>query len=236
MCFRANGFHMPDESHIPIIMVGPGTGIAPFRSFWQERMYLRGEDLKKQLLSKRVSPRIPVNTRGPHSIIPDTPANRLSIGSMGGPGGPKRRQFVSTVTAPMTSMLVTTEVSRKQAPVPDLSSSDDSQSDSESSEKEEKPKKVPEKKQRRRRISQRFRSASDGSEVKHLANLVSVRQSHWGSMSLYFGCRKSDTDYIYKEEIKRAQLTGAITDVNVGLSRQRGTPKVMIDRNIVLLK
>lgn len=224
---RANGFHMPDESHVPIIMVGPGTGIAPFRGFWQERMFLRGEDLKKQLLSKRVIPSTPPSSARGTAIIPDTPANRLSIGSMGGPGGPKRRQFVSTVTTPMASMLEV-QTSRTQAPVPDLSSSDESQSDSDSSSEQTDnvPRKQPVKKERRRRISRRFRSASDGSEVKHLANLVSARQSRWGTLSLYFGCRKSDTDYIYREEIKRAQLTGAITDVNVALSREPGMSKV----------
>ncbi|TSK49641.1 Nitric oxide synthase, inducible [Bagarius yarrelli] len=40
-CFihRSSGFHLPSDPSSPTILIGAGSGIAPFRSFWQQRFH-----------------------------------------------------------------------------------------------------------------------------------------------------------------------------------------------------
>lgn len=41
----SNGFTLPEDESVPVIMIGPGTGIAPFRAFMQEREAVKASGL-----------------------------------------------------------------------------------------------------------------------------------------------------------------------------------------------
>ncbi|KAI1293695.1 Nitric oxide synthase [Halotydeus destructor] len=45
---NAPNFRLPDDEEVPVIMVGPGTGIAPFRAFWLHRFAAIVAENKRQ--------------------------------------------------------------------------------------------------------------------------------------------------------------------------------------------
>ena len=72
------------------------------------------------------------------------------------------------------------------------------------------------------------RSISDVDDVsrEEIARVLATKQREWGALSLYFGCRRSDEDHIYKDELKKATVVGGLDSVHVALSRERGQGKV----------
>lgn len=130
--YRAKTFHMPEDGTVPIIMVGPGTGIAPFRSFWQQRQF--------DVINK------PAPKAKTHDVTPDS------------------------------------------SPLP------------------------------RRRVSS---PAFSGNSLNPSSN-------RWGTMVLFFGCRNSKQDFIYKDELAKVKDDGALTQVFLALSREPQQPKVRV--------
>ena len=45
-------------------------------------------------------------------------------------------------------------------------------------------------------------------------------------MSMYFGCRRSDRDFLYQHEMNVAKKDGVLKDVRLALSREPGLSKV----------
>eukprot|EP00731_Ephydatia_muelleri_P022495 Em0015g78a len=178
-CFirRAPTFHLPDDPKVPIIMVGPGTGIAPFRSFWQDRMFRRNEALKNQLA---------LSSPAPVAVV-SKPLEKPED---------KRRRKTAFIPPKIIELLNTNNDEEAETSLPPP--------------------------------TPMRRSVSDTADNHTLAQMIAEKEKAWGAMELYFGCRTLDTDHIYKDEMSKARISGALTEVHVALSREPGYPKTYV--------
>ena len=62
--------------------------------------------------------------------------------------------------------------------------------------------------------------------------LVQQKGRRTGDVRLYFGCRRSAVDYLYREELEAAEKAGAITALRTAFSREAGQPKVYVQQRI----
>ena len=157
---------MPEDCTVPVIMVGPGTGIAPFRSFWQQRQF-------------------DINTKCP----PQPKASDVTPDSS--PQIRRRNFAVSGADSPDYSPQMQQRIF---AGNPSL----------------------------QRQI---FSDKDEDAPIAN-GNTLNAHLGKWGEMLLFFGCRNSTQDYIYKDEMVQAKDEGALTEIWAAHSREPQQPKV----------
>lgn len=164
--YRAHTFHMPEDSTLPVIMVGPGTGIAPFRSFWQQRQF-------------DISNKCPPKPKA-CDVTPDSSPQI------------RRRNFaVSGADSPDSSPRMQQRVFAGNAS-----------------------------------LQRHIFSNKDEDAILANGNTLNAHLGKWGEMLLFFGCRNSTQDYIYKDEMAQAKDEGALTEIWTAHSREPQQPKV----------
>ena len=162
-------------------MIGPGTGIAPFRSFWQQRLFQR----------KYHKPPVPKEEEE------DDAFDTFFRSRQGLAYSPQTFRKPSVILDPESSTKAASS-SRKLTPTSSP---------------------MP-----RRRLPSCIREFEDEDQIDGGKGDL----DSWGDMILYFGCRNSKLDDIYKDETSEAMNDGGITQVYTAVSRDENQPKVYV--------
>lgn len=67
-----------------------------------------------------------------------------------------------------------------------------------------------------------YRSVSDAKDLRALARKAARKKDKdFGKAIIYFGCRNSRMDHIYKEELEKCKMNGSLDEVYVAFSRDK---------------
>ena len=82
-----------------------------------------------------------------------------------------------------------------------------------------------------------YRSVSDAKDLRALARKAAKKKDKdFGKAIIYFGCRHSRMDHIYKEELEKCKMSGALDEVYVAFSRDKEVmEKVCVSMGTIVL-
>ena len=167
---------MPEDSTLPVIMVGPGTGIAPFRSFWQQRQFDIGNKCPPKPKACDVTP----------ESSPRVRRRNFAVSGADSPdSSPRMQQRIFAGNPSLQRQIV---------------------------------------------------SEKDNDATVVNGNTLTTSLGKWGEMMLFFGCRNSTQDYIYKDEMMQAKDEGALSEIWAAHSREPQQPKVRARRLLLKLR
>ncbi|KAK3084578.1 hypothetical protein FSP39_015724 [Pinctada imbricata] len=64
--------------------------------------------------------------------------------------------------------------------------------------------------------------------LEEFPSLKTGNTTGWGDMDIYFGCRQSTMDHIYKDELETCKKDDIMSGIHVALSREPGQPKTYV--------